>query len=146
MPTLILPLTNDGAIVEVLVGVSHQRAMALHAGQLPIPEPVRVRLLVDTGATCPNISLGLLTSLNLVSTGSVQLHTASSGTTPVNCEQYDVSLVFPDAQPGSWGFPTAPVVECLPLDGPIDGLLGRDLLDRSILTYNPYGNIVTISF
>lgn len=146
MPTLILPITNDGSIVEALVGPSHQRTMALLALKQPVPPPVRVRLLVDTGATSTSISQGLLVSLNLVTTGTVQLHTASSAGIPLECEQYDVSLVFPDALPGGWGFATVPIVECLPLDGPIDGLLGRDLLDRSILTYNPFANIVTISF
>ena len=141
-----VPITTDGPIVEVLVGVSHQRAMALRVIQQSVPESVRVRLLVDTGATCTNVAQGLLSSLSLVSTSTIQLHTASSGASPVSCEEYDVSLVFPDAQPGGWGFATVPIVECQPLNGPIDGLLGRDILDRSILTYNPYGNIVTISF
>ena len=120
--------------------------MALHASQLPIPEPVRIRLLVDTGATCTNIVSGCLTPLNLLSTGTTQLDTASSGATPIDCEEYDVSLVFPDAQPGSWGITSIPIVECLPLDGPIDGLLGRDVLNRAIMTYNPFTNVVTISF
>jgi len=146
MPSLILPLTADGAIAEVLIGVSHMRAMALRAIQQAVPEPVRVRLLVDTGATSTNVSQGLLSSLGLVSTGSVPVHTASSGTATVNCDEFDVSLFFPDAQPGGWGFASVPIIECSPLQGPIDGLLGRDILDRSILTYNPFSNLVTISF
>ena len=111
-----------------------------------MPEPVRVRLLIDTGATSTNISQGLLTSLNLFPTGAVHVHTASSGGTPVKCDLYDISLFFPDAQPGSWGFATVSIIECMPLDGPIDGLLGRDILEQSILTYNSFSNIVTISF
>ena len=94
MPTLILPITNDGSIVEALVGPSHQRTMALLALKQPVPPPVRVRLLIDTGATSTSISQGLLISLKLVTTGTVQLHTASSAGIPVDCEQYDVSLVY----------------------------------------------------
>lgn len=146
MPSLVLPLTVDGAIAEVLIGVSHMRAMALRTIQQAVPEPVMVRLLIDTGATTTNISQGLLASLGLVPTGSVPVHTASSGSVPVNCDEYDVSLFFPDARPGGWGFPSVPIIECLPLQGPADGLLGRDVLDRSILTYNSFSNIVTISF
>jgi hypothetical protein len=146
MPSLILPLTIDGAIAEVLVGVSHQRAMALLAGQQVVPAPVRVRLLVDTGATTTNISYGLLTSLGLVPTGSVPVHTTSTGASPVNCDGFDVSLVFPDAQPNGWGFPSIPIIERLPLQGPVDGLIVRDVLDRSILTHNSFSNVVTISF
>jgi hypothetical protein len=146
MPSIIAPLTHDGAIVEVLVGVSHHRAMMLQARQLPIPEPIRLRLLVDTGASCTNIAQGCLDALGSESTGSTQIHTASSGTTPVDCDEYDVSMVFPDSLPAPWGIASLTVIECLPLDGPIDGLLGRDILNGAILTYNPFANVVTISF
>lgn len=146
MPSIIAPLTPDGAVVETLNGVSQHRAAVMRGLHVPVPEPIRLRLLVDTGATSTNISQGRLAALHLPSTGIVEVYTASSGATPVPCEAYDVSLIFPDAVPGPWGIASLNVIECLTLDGPIDGLLGRDVLNQSILTYNPFANVFTISF
>lgn len=146
MPSIIAPLTHDGAIVEVLVGISHPRAMMLQARQQSVPEPLRLRLLIDTGASSTTLAYGRLAALNLPPTGTTHVHTASSGNSPVECDEYDVSLVFPDAIPAAWGIATMPVIESAPLDGPIDGLLGRDVLNRAILTYNPFATIVTMSF
>lgn len=146
MPSIIAPLTHDGAIVEVLVGVSHPRAMMLQARQQIVPEPLRLRLLIDTGASNTTLTKGRMAALSLPPTGTTHIHTASSGDTPVECDEYDVSLVFPDAFPSAWGIATMAIIESAPLDGPIDGLLGRDVLNRAILTYNPFANIVTISF
>jgi len=146
MPSIITQLTPEGAVVEALVGVSQHRSAVMRGLQVPVPEPVRLRFLVDTGATSTNISQGRLAGLNLPSIGVVDLYTASSGSTPVQCDEYDVSLVFPDSVPAPWGIASINVIECLPLDGPIDGLLGRAVLSCAILTYNPFANVVTISF
>jgi hypothetical protein len=80
-------------------------------------------------------------------TGTIQMHTASSGALPVNCDVYDVGIYFPDVLPGGYFLPALPVNECPRLFGPINGLLGRDVIDRSVMTYNPFGGgLLTMSF
>jgi Aspartyl protease len=144
MPTVVIPLTPEGAVVEALVGVSKPREAMLQAAGDAIPPAIPVRLLVDTGATGTCVEIGLLTPLGLTPTGSGPMHTASTAGTPVVCPQYDVSIIMPTV-PVACCFAATPVFECQPLAGSIQGLLGRDILDRCILTYNPHSRVVTLS-
>ena len=147
MPTVVAPITSEGAIVEILLSVSEFRARALVANSQSIPSPIRLRMLVDTGASHSCVVAGLLAPLGLSPTGSVAVHIASSSGTPVNHDLYDVGLIGPDAQPTPWAFPICPISECLPLHGTIQGLLGRDIIDQTVMVYNPRGGgFLTISF
>ena len=51
MPLLTGPLTPGGAIIDVLVGVSRPRLALLLKHQFPVPVPVHVRAVIDTGAS-----------------------------------------------------------------------------------------------
>lgn len=145
MPSIVVPITAEGAVIEVAVGVSQPRAAALQAANQPIPQPISLRLLVDTGASNTSVQSGLLSPLGLTPTGSISLHTPSTGANPVACDQYDVSVVF-GMTPFSLGFPTVSIIECQPLIGTIQGLLGRDILNHGVLSYNSLLQSVTISF
>jgi hypothetical protein len=146
MPTVVIPITAEGAVVEVLVGVSQLRANFFKAANLPVPSPLQLRLLVDTGADMTSIQAGLLAPLGIVPTGSIQLHTPSTGGNPVQCDQYEVGIVFARALPNPWPVDILPIFECQKFIGTYQGLLGRDILDQSVLTYNSFGQTVTISF
>ena len=50
MPSLILPIEPEGALVEVEIGWAVARARALRSAGQPVPPPVQVRALIDTGA------------------------------------------------------------------------------------------------
>jgi hypothetical protein len=70
MPVLTLPLTAQGeAVVQVTVGVTKARALLLRSAGQPVPAPVAVPALLDTGAafTCidPTVrqALGLVPSV-----------------------------------------------------------------------------------
>jgi hypothetical protein len=146
MPTVIVPITHEGAVIEVLIAVSAPRAVLLAANQQQTPQPISARLLIDTGASNTNVQDGLLAPLGLTPTGSIPTFTPTTGNVPVNCDQYDVTIIFPNAIPFGWQFQTVPVIECKPLTGSIQGLLGRDILNRCVLTYNPFSPVVTLSF
>lgn len=146
MPSVIIPIGPEGAIAEVMVGVSHARAIALQQANRPLPPPVNVRLLVDTGASTSCVETGLLAPLSIRPTGSVPVYSVSSAGTPAMCDQYDVSLIFPTGVPVACGIPTIPITECQPLHGTIQGLIGRDVLNRCVMSYNPHTGHVTLSF
>lgn len=145
MPHLTLQITPLGPVMDVLVGVSRPRAAALTQAGQPIPNPVAVRGLVDTGASCTCIDPGVLTSLNLTPTGSQPVHTPSTQGTPVNQLQYDVSLILP--HPGiSYSFHSLAVIQSqLAVQG-IQGLIGRDVLDRCLLVYDGPLGAFTLAF
>ena len=49
MPSVNFSISRLGAVVDVQIGVSEPRRMALAQAQQPIPAPVACRLFIDTG-------------------------------------------------------------------------------------------------
>ena len=135
MPVLTLPLSQDGAAVDVLVGISYPKAEAMRLANLAIPTPVPIRALIDPGASATCVVAGCLQSLSLVSTGTTLMQTPSTGAMPVPCSQYDVSItiVHPSV---AMTLPALAIVECQPLGGTIQGLIGRDFLSLCLFVYD----------
>jgi hypothetical protein len=142
MPSIVIPITAEGAIIEVLIGVSHAKSIALAKLGQPVPSPIKARLLVDTGASATNIQVGLLNPLSLTPTGSTMVFTSTSGSTPVPQALFDVSISLGQ----NLFVPNCAVVECQQLGGSIQGLLGRDILATCIMHYNPLLGHAVLSF
>lgn len=53
------PVDNFGAAVDVLVGVSRNREAALRRVGHPVPAPIPLRLLIDTGSYSTGLSAAL---------------------------------------------------------------------------------------
>ncbi|MEA2560620.1 MAG: hypothetical protein QOH06_2124 [Acidobacteriota bacterium] len=133
-------------MLSAFVAVSEAKLAALKAAEQPIPAPVPVRALVDTGASCTCIDPSVLSALNLTPTGNVSLNTASSGQTPHSADQYDVGFVIPNGNTPLF-LRTIPVVatELLAAQG-FHALLGRDILAHCILVYNGDMGFFTLAF
>ena len=96
LPLIHRPLTDGAPIVSVLIGVSAPRRQALIASGLPVPEPVVMHLLIDTGASCVSLDQTAIAPLGLAPTGRATVHTPSTdAAAPHFCNQYDVSLILP---------------------------------------------------
>ncbi len=65
MPSLILPLEAEGALVEVEVGWAKARARAARSAGQPVPPPVQVRALIDTGAATSCLDSAYVRQLGL---------------------------------------------------------------------------------
>lgn len=50
MPSLTGPTTGDGAVIDILVGVNAPGLLALRQTGSPIPQPVPMRAVLDTGS------------------------------------------------------------------------------------------------
>jgi hypothetical protein len=128
--------------------VARQQALRT-AGEI-IPAPVLANLLIDTGASCTNIDHKFVAALGLASTGSVPVHTPSTGATPVLQPSYDIGMVIggaPSAGAGAVHFvPNLPVLATEFSAQNLDGLLGRDILRLCRMTYSGPDNIVMLSF
>jgi hypothetical protein len=145
MPHLALQISAGGPLIDVLVGVSVPRQKALHAAKLPIPPPVQIRALIDTGASCTCIDPSVPQRLGLAPTGAAPLHTPSTGGQPHVANQYDVSLVLLH-QKLNLTLQTVPVAEAhLAIQG-IQGLLGRDVLQNCLFLYDGQAGIFTLAF
>ena len=139
MPHFTLQLMPDGPMVNAVVLVSMARQTALTAAGVPIPNHVQIRALVDTGASATCIDPSVLQSLGLTPTGSTMVNTPTTGSTPVQIDQYDVSILVPGATAAHTPliFNNIPVIctELLAAQG-FHALIGRDILSQCLLTYN----------
>lgn len=139
MPHLAIPLSPAGAIVVAFAGVSHSRRIALEASGQPVPQPVQLRALIDTGASCTCVDTAVLAPLQLSPTGQTTISTPSTGQQPAAMDQFDVLLAIPGPTAGSLPliFPTIPIVALRDFANPAyDALIGRDILGECILHYN----------
>lgn len=137
-----------GPVITAFIGVSTPREQALKAAGQPVPALVHGQFLVDTGASSTVVDPLILTSLNLVPTGVVGIHTPSTNGAAVSCNQYDVLVFLPSrgaAIPGCI-INTHPIIESSLKSQGIDGLIGRDLLDQWTVFYNGPGKVLTISY
>ncbi len=146
MPHLTLSITPKGPLVSFLCGVSKPRADTLRKARLPVPAPVSVSGLVDTGASISGIDPTILKSLGVVSTGTIPLHTPS---TTLGCphvaNQFDVSIVF--VHPlitRTWH--AVPVIESELAHQGIQALIGRDILNFCLMTYDGQAGTFTLGF
>jgi hypothetical protein len=146
MPHLSLAFSAGAPVVDLLVGVSHPRAGALKQAGQPVPDAVRVRALVDTGASCTNIDPTVLKALGVPSTGTVPCHTPSTKSgQPHIANQFDVSLVLIHPLVTRTFFAVAVVESELCHQG-YQALLGRDILSACLLTYDGQSQSFCLGF
>jgi predicted aspartyl protease len=128
-----------------LICVSDPRQEALKKAGRPVPIPISVRALVDTGASCTCIDPAIIKRLGLSPIGKTQVHTPSTQGTAHGCNTYDASLVI-RGQSGNLSIGTLAVVETgLNYQG-FDAILGRNVLSRCMLFYNGPVGIVGLYF
>lgn len=146
MPCINLPIQSGGPLVQVYIGVSVPRQKALTAASLPIPSAVSGTFLIDTGASCTCVDPTLIAALGIPPTGSIPIQTPSTQGTPCHCNQYDVMLFIPDSAQAGHLVEAMPIIETPLSNQGIDGLIGRDVLDRCVLIYNGSNNQYTLTY
>jgi len=110
--------------------------MLLDGEQVPSISAV---MLIDTGASGTLVQTDVLNRLGLESLGTVFLRTPTT-TEPVARSQYLVRIVL------SQGIAFEVEVVDAPLTGQgIQGLIGRDILDQLVFTYNGPKNQFTVT-
>ena len=148
MPSINGVLTPQGAQLTMLVGISAPRAAAMKSASLAVPQFVTGTFLVDTGASCTCVDPTFVANLGLIATGNVPMQTPSTGGVPVYCNQYDVSVYLPDSGSGGGGFyiGALPVIETSFAAQGIEGLIGRDIIDKCTMVYNGSAGMFTLAY
>ena len=143
MPSLTLTLQNlelVGPCVKVSLAVSQAAEETLRSANQPIPPPIEVLALIDTGATGTVIQAGLAQQLGLQPVGAVWIQTPASN--DVLCGKYALRLAFMNS---------LMTVESTVIEAPLRGvtiqcLIGRDILARGLFLYNGQMNQFTLCF
>lgn len=142
MPSVTTTIENlelEGPILEVHFLISSDLENKYRIANIPIPEPVIVKALVDTGASSCIIQSKIPTDLKLEPIGKITINTPSS--TNHECYQYYMRMVIP-----STGLVYEGVFIAAALEGQnISSLIGRDLLNNGIFIYIGYANQFTLS-
>ena len=145
MPHFTLNLTAEGPLINLFVGVSAPRMRALQEANLPVPQGVILRCLIDTGASGTCLDATAIAPLGLTPTGTTLISTPSTGAIPHQCNTFDVGVVF--AHPvNNRIFGVVPIVATDFSAQRIDGLLGRDILSSCLFVYDGAANLFSIAF
>lgn len=78
MPYLSGPFTRGGAVLDVLVGVPTARAALLRRHSFPVPEPLPVRALIDTGSSVSGFAPRVFSALDLTRFDQIKVLTPST--------------------------------------------------------------------
>lgn len=147
MPSINVDIKPQGALVLVFVGLSQPRVQAMQAAGVTAPKPVCGTFLLDTGATSTCVDPTLIAPLGLAPTGSVSIQTPSTVGATHQCNQYDASIYIPgDRQGVGFVIPALPILETHLSSQGIDGLIGRDIIDRCTLVYVGSARIMTLAY
>ena len=147
MPSVTVSNGPTGPTLHVLIGPSAQLQQAFADAGMQAPAPVSGVFLVDTGASHTVVDADVIAPLGLHATGAFMVHTPSTAGTAVALPQYDLMLYVPVAE-GSLGW----LIDSLPVTASsfkgqhIDGLIGRDIIDRGLLVYNGSSGHFTLAW
>jgi hypothetical protein len=146
VPVLTFPKSSLGAIVDATLAPSDGALQLLSQAGRPQPTPTQIKFLIDTGGESTAIDEALIDKWGLpyVKAGFVATMTGSK---PVR--YYDLRLRFAAAN-GQEVCTFEPIVIMArrsPFEGmPYSGLIGRDILDRVVFTYDGRGHRCSIDF
>ena len=145
MPNLTVEVGRDRPpIVHLFFAPTEARADALRGAGEPVPEPIHVAAMLDTGAAATCITEALARRLGLEPGGEMTVHGLGAG--PGVGASYRVRVYFSGASAPELVSSLAVIgVEDLDTFG-VDALVGRDLLSRCLLLYNGPHGVCTFAF
>jgi hypothetical protein len=139
MAQLRLPITKDGPILSVAIGITGAQMAALQASGKPIPAPLVLRGVADTGTDITAVKVSQLQQLGITPTASSTTQTASG---QFRVDLFDISLMVPGATASAGPIVVRPLLTITELAESVpdvDLLLGRDILDECLFIYDGPG-------
>jgi len=132
-------LEKYGPILEVQFLIPLELEKKYIEEKIPLPEPVIVKALIDTGATACIIKKEIPDKLGLKPIGTTTICTPSSK--DHECYKYFMRMLIPSQGLVYQG----PFISSSLGEQEIGGLIGRDVLKDGILIYIGYANEFTFS-
>jgi hypothetical protein len=134
--------------VDVLIGVSPNREAACRRVGFPVPPRVALRAVIDTGSYVTGLTPAAFRALGIQPFRYVPVRTPSTRPgSPHLCDQYDVSLaLLAGGSVYSFGSDHAIASDDFTPQEDVQGILGRDVLDRCVFTYYGPHRYFTLAF
>lgn len=146
MAQLTFPVTKDGLVVPVLIGLSGQMTAALVAVGRPIAAPIPGRGLLDTGTDVTAVAPSILRQLPIAPATRTSTHTVG-GQVPIALFEVSLSIFDPRVPTSSWLTQSDMLVMELPAALPnVDVLVGLDLLLQTNLLLKGPARQFTLDF
>ncbi len=142
MPHSSFPLDKDGMIVQAMFGLNGPDTAALVQAGQPVPRPVQVRALIDSGADATTVAPHVPQRLGLTPFISGTSQTAS-GSVPIDL--YRMSLTISDPITGPILVYSDLVVAELTTALPVDALIGLNVLRDCLLILDGPGKQFILS-
>jgi len=132
-------LQTRGPMVLARLAISEESEAELRAAGFPVPAPIPIQAIIDTGAEISVVRQGLAQQLGLTPSGYQYVTTPSSARVAV--PEYDVRIVLPSDI----------VIEASVIGAPLQArsaqcLIGRDVLANAVLVYLGPSNLFSLSF
>jgi len=145
VPLIEFPVLRTGVHVEVEIWLSAPKREALFRKGQQLPPPQRLLLVLDTGADTTMINDRVLTgSLGLDVRSQTRMETASNVGVAEICDTYDVELTLAPNAVNPWKIQPLEVLgKHLPN---MDGMLGRDVLNRAVFEYDGPRRTVRLTY
>ena len=147
MPHFLLATSPQGAVVQAAVMVSHARGKVLTEAGESLPPPQYITALLDTGASISAVDPATLAALGLTATGQAEINTPSTQGVPVTSDTFDVCIAIIAGRPGDTHFISDTIqVTASILGNGVQALLGTDILNRCIFTFNGADGCFTVAW
>ncbi len=156
MPVLVLPFVpGSGAQVHAQITISRTRLLHLRQTRQPVPPPVQVVAVLDTGAERTCVDPAVIARLNLPTRNPGFTAAPGVGVGPAVFGgssfgySYEAGLVIlhPVIKPPSNLIIHELELDCLPLAAfGIEAVIGRDVLASCVLVYNGPAGSATLAY
>ncbi len=128
-------LEPRGPFIEIKVIATPQRVAVLKKAAKSYPAPLTIRALLDTGASGSAIDSTVISALGLTPTGSVLIHTPSTGSSYETRDEFDLMIVLGENTPDPKTFTVGIISSSFASEGFL-ALIGWDVLSHCVLTCN----------
>jgi hypothetical protein len=147
MPLIAGEIDWDGAVVSVRVGVSQNRRKRLASAGFVVPAEIPLRLQLDTGSHLTGFPTAVFRALQITPFDEIPISTPS--TTPGQvciASQFDVSIFLDAPDDRTRLFPSVHAIASNDFPGPVNGILGRDVLDHCFFEFDGRSKSFRLTF
>lgn len=148
MPHFLLSHGSLGPVIDLFVGVSAPRLVAIQQAGQTAPTPTLAKGLIDTGASHTCVDVSIIDAFGLSAKRLASVITPTTGAKPVKCHTFDVAIYIPMGAAGTppWARVAHEVTRAELKHQGFEVLIGRDLLSDGMLIYDGKHNVFTLSF